>query len=522
MRALTDFTGQRLSYEEMRAAVPQVEFDQVAIEAMDPIARGQAIELLLEWNETLKANPMLGYTPAGPKHWEFHESTALRRLISGGNRAGKTTTAIADDIIQMSPVELLPEHLHQWKRHECPFYVRLMAPDMKRTMIPVIHQKLKEWLPKELLRGGSFERAYDKTNQVLQLECGCRFDFLSYEMALDKFGGAALHRCHYDEEPPEDIRGECLLRLVDFGGDEVFSMTPLQGLSWTYRRLWKRRGEKLPNGRPRIEAWGIGIDDNRTLSEEDIEAALAEITNPAEYRQRRYGEYSERGGQVYPTYGDTRHPGWLPDELRYHEIVVGIDPGLRWAGFCWIAFDRNNYAYTFDAVQLNGEDFDNGVTPQHYVELVRAKERFWGLCRDGRRPMYVIDPAARIRSLIDGKTIQSELANRGLHTIAGDNDVEGGIANIRGRITDGSLKVAERCTILFDQAVEYSFEDRDDEKTMVKKVNDHVLDAQRYALQQRPWMPKPTKKLWLPGSADVAQAPPAPRRRRSSVLGAEA
>jgi phage terminase large subunit-like protein len=506
-----------LDYEAMLRAVPQLRFDRAAILAMDPVAAGRAKELIDTWNETLKVNPLLGYRPAGPKHWHFHMSDAKRRAIFGGNRSGKTTTAIADDLIQMCPVELLPKHLRQFKRHECPFYVRLMTPDMERTMKPVIHQKLREWIPQPLLKGGSFDKAYDRTAQALRLECGCRFDFLSYEMSIDKFGGAALHRCHYDEEPPEEIRNECTWRLVDFKGDELFSMTPLKGLSWTYRRIWKRRGELMKSGRKRVEAFQISVHENRVLSHEEIDEALGEIENQGEREQREHGRFSERGGMVLPTFGDTKVADVKPSDVRGLDFIVCIDPGVRWAGFCWIAFDSDNYALVVDSEELVGAGKPNGIVPADYVALCNERKKHWGFTRERR----VIDPSARIRNLVNGETVQSVLTRMGLLTFPGQNDVEAGVMTIRQRIDAKSLHVCERNEKLFDQAVEYAQEDREDGKFEVIKKNDHILDAMRYGLMERPWLPKKKQAKIAPG-ADVASGPPRRRPRQSSSMGAMA
>ena len=490
------------TFEDMAKAVPILRLNADSIAGLSPGEAARAQALLAEYRGHLDSNPLLGYLPAGPKHFAFHGSDSKTRAIFGGNRAGKTTTAVVDDLIQMTPAELLPAHLRQFKQHSCPFYVRLMAPDMKRTMVPVIHEKLRQWTPKSLMKGGSFDKAYSKTDEVLRLECGCRFDFLSYEMDLDKFGGAALHRCHYDEEPPEDIRNECLWRLVDFGGDELFSMTPLKGMSWMYRKIYKRDGEKLPSGRDRVRRWTIGIRDNRMLSPDEIDAAIAELDNPAERRQREFGEFAERGGPVYPNFMEARCPDVTKEQLAGMDVVVGIDPGLRWAGFVWIAYDRDNYALIFDSVKLEGERFENGVNPGHYVALIREKEKQWGLTK----PHYVVDPAMRIRSLVNSESVQSELQRLGLPVMVGQNDVEAGVSHIRRRLSSGSLKICERNSQLFDEAIEYSAEERDDGVFQVVKRNDHLLDAMRYAIMERPWMPP--KRQTRVDMGNVATGPP--------------
>jgi phage terminase large subunit-like protein len=113
-------------------------------------------------------------------------------------------------------------------------------PDFTATMEGVVYQKLREWAPRAQLVGDSWSKAYDKQNRILRFKNGSWFQFMTYEQDLDKFGGAALHRIHYDEEPPESIRKECLMRLIDYGGEELFTMTPLMGMTWMFDAIWEK------------------------------------------------------------------------------------------------------------------------------------------------------------------------------------------------------------------------------------------------------------------------------------------
>jgi phage terminase large subunit-like protein len=490
-------------YADIVNAIPRLKMNLEAIEAMSPGDRERVKYQLTQWEDAFKANPLLGYGPAGVKQHDFHIAGGhdhKTRAIFGGNRAAKTTTAIVDDIIQMCPTHLLPSHLSAYKHHVCPFYVRVIAPDMNRTMRPVIHQKIREWMPKEMMKGASFDKAYDRSSESLRLTCGCRMDFLSYEMDLDKFGGAALHRIHFDEEPPEDIRGECLLRLVDFDGDEVLSMTPLKGLSYTYRRIYKPRWRKDEDGRVKVATWTIGIRDNRFLPERAIKDALADITNDAERLQREFGQFAERGGMLYPRYLERAVPR-VPEErwkrdLKRMDVVVGIDPGIRFTGLSWTAYDRDNHAVTFDAVKLLDQHAGQ------VAQFLKDRAKRWDL----EDPFYVIDPSFRARSLTNAESVQDILERHGIFATAGQNNVEAGINEVRRRLDVGSLLIFNDLYDLLDEAVEYSAVEREDGALQVNKRNDHILDSQRYALMERPYAVQ-SDDLTVAYPDDVAQPP---------------
>ena len=53
--------------------------------------------------------------------------------------------------------------------------------------------------------------------------------FKSYEQGWEAFTGAAVHVIWCDEEPPQDIYSECLMRTMTVGGLILLSFTPLQG-----------------------------------------------------------------------------------------------------------------------------------------------------------------------------------------------------------------------------------------------------------------------------------------------------
>lgn len=55
--------------------------------------------------------------------------------------------------------------------------------------------------------------------------------FKSYDQGRKKFQGTAKHVVWLDEEPPEDVYDECLVRLMTTNGLMICTFTPLLGLS---------------------------------------------------------------------------------------------------------------------------------------------------------------------------------------------------------------------------------------------------------------------------------------------------
>lgn len=495
-------------------SAPKLRIDKAALDALAPHQVDLLSDLLREYEASAKSNPLQLYSPNSEAYAEWHASKARLRALFGGNRSGKTTTSIVDDVIQVLPDELVPEHLAAYKRYQCPCFVRIVTPDMQRTMKPVIHEQLRRWIPPGLFRAGSWDKSYDRVAECLRLECGCRFDFLSHEMRLDKFGGAALHRVHYDEEPPEDIRRECVLRLVDYGGDEVFSMTPLQGLSWTYARLWVNR-DRYPE---RLFVRKVSIYDNPHLSRDAIEAARAELVeeglDEGEIRRRFHGDFVHMGGMVYPTFAEARAQPLDTKQLRERAIVVGIDPGVRVAAMVWVAFAQDGHAHVFDeAIVTDGQVAD-------YARVIAQVNEKWGI----QRPSYVVDPAARQRSQLNAETVASEMERVGIFAAWGQNDVEGGVMHVRRRLAMGMLAVSSTLRGLLAEAESYRVEERADGRFAVIKENDHRLDAMRYALMHRPWIPEVRARPADPWGGDPGAYARAPqefygRKRVDHIMG---
>lgn len=441
---------------------------------LSPGQRIQAQEYLEAYQNLRRVNPLLFYVPHEVQA-EFHASIGTKhRAFMGGNRAGKTTAGIVDDLIQVAPVELLPDHLKPYKRWECPAYIRIIVPDFKLALHQVVIQKLRDWTPQEMLRNGLFDSSYDKGHEALRFECGCRFDFMSFEQDVDKFGGAALHRCHYDEEPPEDIREECLQRLIDFNGDELFSMTPLHGMSWMYDEILGKADKD-----PDIHLSVADMDDNPHLSAEGKHHAIKGLSEEKR-KARKQGLMVHFEGMVYPRFEEAKV--LAPDRrlVGSLEVVVGIDPGVREAGVVFVGFDRDNAAIAFDELELHD------CATSQICDAIRAKLKLWDL--DERNVQFVIDPAARQRTLTTAVSVETSYHMCGIYPAHGQNDREGGIDIIEDRILQNFLQVSSECSGLFWEAERYrrKFHEESGKWDVVKK-NDHKLDALRYAICHRPW-----------------------------------
>ena len=162
----------------------------------------------------------------------FHKSERHTKLYIGGNRSGKTTGGVVEDIfwaMGRHPFRKVPEG---------PTRGRVVAVDFTQGIEKIILPEFGRWLPPSFLINGSWEDSYSKSLRTLTLTNESFIEFMSYDQDLDKFAGTSRTFCHYDEEPPHHIFNECQARLIDTGGSSWLTMTPVEGMTWVFSDIY--------------------------------------------------------------------------------------------------------------------------------------------------------------------------------------------------------------------------------------------------------------------------------------------
>ena len=471
------------------ASLAGLTLDLEALQKLSPAERKRAEADLRLLEDAFKRNPLLGYRPHA-KQVLFHQPPhpALRAFF-GGNRSGKTTAAVIDTIIQAIDPDMVPDHLKAYRRWGTPFFCRLVSPDLTNTMEGVVLEKFREWTPAEQLKGGSFDRAWEKQLRMLRFKNGSWIQFFSNDQDRDKFGGAALHRVVYDEEPRQDIRQECLTRLIDFDGEEIFAMTPFSGMSWLYDDVYEpwERGQ-LQDGRVVV----VDMDDNPHLSPAGKRRALAQYSGE-EREARKSGRFVHFAGLIYPEFAwdRVRRPELvIPDDPNESAVphgfpvFVGIDPGLRFPAVVFCYLDFENTLVVFDELMMPGK------TIRVVCEEIRKREEKWRI----KPEWYVIDPAARNKNQQTGRSDMSEFQAQGIFPFPGQNEWRTGVNSLRQRLERDKLAITSNCQTVKDQFKRYRYAtpparaESDPREKPVKK-DDHLLDALRYVSMARPLPP---------------------------------
>lgn len=439
-------------------------------------------------------------------------------LMAAGNRFGKTVGNVGWCIIQHTPDDLLPARLRQFRRerpehwHDVPVMGRYIAPSEK-ALLNIVIPEFQRWVPKDILRGGRWDKAWTDKYKVLHFADGGRLEFYTSEQDAKVMVGTALDYVVFDEPTTEAIWGECWARLTDKRGQARFGLTPVNmvggGIGWLYRKIYKTgllrepfEGTKLI---PRVMR--ATTYDNPDLDEELIDEFLA-IYDPDEREARKSGEFVAFGGLIYPSFGKYKVPLDPGNEehrlmINQQHTVVGIDPSYRRSALVWCAFNDQNQGLIYHV------EYVGKVDPLKLKQAILKGNSLWEL---KQTPFYVMDPyAGGAHSMVSGQavTMKTELQQLGIYTHApkvldSNQIVYGGVLNIKRRMAEQPPSFAVGSCVhkeFWVEAEEYRTEDRDDGVFQVVKEFDDGMDAMRYAFTTRPWYPRtnraPSRK-WVP------------------------
>ena len=201
-------------------------------------------------------------------------------------------------------------------------------------------------------------------------------------------------------------------------------------------------------------------DDAPHLTKEAKEELWASI--PEYQRQARTKGIPALGaGAIYPIpEEDIRIADFqLPDHFPR---AFGLDVGWRRTAAIWGALDRDS-----DILYLYSEHYRGEAEPSVHAAAIKAR---------GKWIPGVIDPAARARTLTDGRRLITMYRELELDIEEGDHAVEAGIFRVYERLSSGRLKVFQS---LGNWVSEYRLYRRD-EKGAIVKERDHLMDATRY------------------------------------------
>jgi hypothetical protein len=197
----------------------------------------------------------------------------------------------------------------------------------------------------------------------------------------------------------------------------------------------------------------LNPQDNCENLPEDYISDILDVLPEKQKARFRDGLWVKAEGVVYDKFDETMivKAADLPD--RFDRLAAGQDFGLN------ITFVK--IGGLGDAGYVIGDDGAFNMTTQSFNEELAAR----GLFEGDLFPVYC-DPAGgeRIQEITGGTKA--------------NNSVDSGIDYINAKIERGQFFVCEKCTGVLSEIWDYCR----DEAGQIVKVNDHYLDALRYAV----------------------------------------
>jgi phage terminase large subunit-like protein len=282
--------------------------------------------------------------------------------------------------------------------------------------------------------------------------------FLSYDQSPDKFTGDSVDLIALDEEPPNEIFGQCIARTLERKGHILFTFTPERGQTPLYIRLMK---DDL------VSKHFIKIDEALHLDLEDVKKMYANL--PEHERIARMNGIALQGdGAIFP---------YAPDQYQCHSFKIpdywprigGLDIGLvHPTAAVALALDRDSgNVYVYQEYRVKGKS---------------PKEHAWALKPWGTKFALSVDAFAlnRQTKLSDARVFQ----DNGLNVFRCNNSFDASIFLIRDLIISGKFWIfKDACPSLCEEMLLYHTKEAVSKNIseVVYKFNDDLVDAMRYA-----------------------------------------
>ena len=338
------------------------------------------------------------------KQEEFHRLQDLNRLFVAGNRSGKSVASVVEGVWYLTKSHPYRPNFEGQVRG------RVVCVDFLNGVDKIILPLYKQYMPKDFLIDGSWERSYSAQQHTLTLRDGSFVEFMSQDQDLDKFAGTSRHFVHFDEECPKVIFDECQMRLLDTSGCWWISETPVAGMEWIYDDLYQPYFEALEKKeKPAIGLIQMSTSENPYLPKEAIERIFGMMDQ--ENKAVRFGgEYLAISGALYKDFKEITHAnqtfaefGFDPQHMRiYLTGDHGINNPTAWL---WVAADiKGGLTVIREYYQANATVADHAQA----IKEINAE-------LDCVPYMVTGDPAMKQRSGITGESIISEYAKHGIY-----------------------------------------------------------------------------------------------------------
>jgi hypothetical protein len=474
-----------LSLGSGSGSIPESELTEQQIDQMLVEAKAELLELSHQKEIMLRERKLWFFVPS-PKQRQFFEKSYIKRRAGFcGNRFGKSTLGVIEDIC--------------WSIGYRPFfeegdplrYLGIPTHGVKGLVIAEDWDKVKEIFTNEesIERQGKFfeylpehfikkchrneKGIVDQITVVSELhgqqrESVIYFDTVkSYKQNPAAFESSDWDFVHLDEPVVKELWTAVSRGLIDRGGFSWWLLTPIKD-PWMYM-------EQVANTKLRPDLFWYfeaTMDDNPLLADEDKQLYLDQL--PADQREsRRKGTPLAFGRLVFPDFSDDYHvlrgphPGWpnITKPPFSCSVRYAID-----------THPQTPHAVLFAAVSPDGSiDIYDEIFEKCRIKELAAlvKAKLVGL----RVDVQLCEPAAWNEDQGSGTCYADMFYEEGLDLVPGSKRKEDAIMLVQQLFKQRTIpvRIHERCVNLRREIAGHFF-DKDDKPT---DKNDHLIECLR-------------------------------------------
>jgi PBSX family phage terminase large subunit len=382
---------------------------------------------------------------------EFLKTDDRYYNFTSGIGAGKTVAGILR----------VAANVQRWNPGETGMIIAPTVPALKNVILP----EFRKW---NFLSSWEY---YGPQSEAPGLHCpnGSRIllESATNERKIDRLRGPSIAWFWIDEaaQVPRRTWDVLVGRLRSGDYQNGFITTTPKGYNWVHERFVD------PDTKLSSVENVLGVPSHANPFNPTEYQAIVEEYDGRFYQQEALGKFVGFEGLVYPWFATSEHVLPIPEgatsvydalEANVRRVIYGVDWG------------HNNPSAILAIGETTREEFvvleefhESRVTDNDLVGVATKMQQ-----RHGEGPFYC-DPSEP--DAID--TFQ----RAGIDALAADNSVLTGIKHVAG-LRD-RLRVVESCQSLINEFGMYRYPD--DQKTATEtpvEVNDHALDALRYAL----------------------------------------
>lgn len=419
-----------------------------------------------------------------PKHIEFFSAGGLykHRMIMAGNRSGKSYLScyeVACHLTGIYPIwwdEIGGKRLSR----ACDWVIigeetKLLRLSIVDTLLGPLDARGTKMIRRTNLDLASLTETKKSETTISSFRVKhisgayCNVEFRTYEMPRTSFQ-AFTANILFDEEPPEDIYLECLMRPLTLGidGMTIMNFTPMKGPTKLLTNFLE--GHPYTTG-PISESKHLthfSMDDAPHLSAEDIESEMKNI--PVYMRDaRRKGLPMAGEGLIYPWKEELIFidplPYTIPDDWkRFFALDYGWE---KPTAIAWFVIDPNT-----DIVYQYAEHYVSEQPVSTHARAIHQMNNLAGFDIPG-----VCDPSRGGKGLTDGSVPGDLYRDQfGIDMISAKNSILAGHATVYQRIVDSKFKVFKNCMNTCNEWRGYAM------KKGKPTGEDHLMDCWKYGL----------------------------------------